>query len=753
MFYTNEKRVVDGTKLTKDYDLNKLNTSGWYTVTNPKNCIDTITDAKLFVIVPNDKKYVTQFLFGNNDKLGSMWFRSGNGVDWSKWKEVSTSDLYLALAGGTITGDLTVNGNIIGKFAGHPTAPDADANSTDEQIANIKYVKEAIKNLVNASPAALDTLKELATAIGNDPNFAATMTAKLAEKFDKVGGVISGDTTISTKLLANNIIASTQTVTGDITVNGNIHGHLAGNADTATRATTAATADKTQAAISFKNTDNITSTFDGSSNLDLTSGVYYAKESSHTINADEATHAKTASTVHQSVPANQIGSIISGDMAGTDFFRIVAGGTDDNGYISFDVADNGNEPIYVRQYSGPEFTSVTHQVTLLDGSGNTSFPGTVLAPTFSGHLAGTADTATNATHATNTDNANLLVNSGLESQFTSGQLTDGLRLTGVYNNGYPTSYGNILNVGGGGDGQILCGWSGSNRGIEHLYYRNRRDAIDDWSDWKTVAFTTDTVSAANTCVGNSATASVASKLGRDGDTNNPMLFHWNGRSGQPSWLWGSNDGTDMYVWNPSNFSVNYASSAGNANTVGGYTATQLKQMLSGHGTPNLTAIVDWDAMARAVGYSPITKTIHGFKQGSVNTSQMFNLVNAGSGIFAYGGDADSGSLTGANRPFYRGDIIFRQSWRNFDKLLIHATNDVAAYAFVEIIDTWQLYFLLTNPSWAIELFSDAGGCYWRIVPYNVYGTDTSFANRCSNDMRWYCFEQNCGIIEIYGISY
>ena len=38
-------------------------------------------------------------------------------------------------------------------------------------------------------------------------------------------------------------------------------------------------------------------------------------------------------------------------------------------------------------------------------------------------------------------------------------------------------------------------------------------------------------------------------------------FNWSGQSGQPTWLWGSNDGVNYYVWNPSNFSVNYASSA------------------------------------------------------------------------------------------------------------------------------------------------------------------------------------------------
>ena len=39
-------------------------------------------------------------------------------------------------------------------------------------------------------------------------------------------------------------------------------------------------------------------------------------------------------------------------------------------------------------------------------------------------------------------------------------------------------------------------------------------------------------------------------------------FYWSGQSGQPTWLWGSNNGTDFYVWNPSNFSVNYADESG-----------------------------------------------------------------------------------------------------------------------------------------------------------------------------------------------
>lgn len=43
-------------------------------------------------------------------------------------------------------------------------------------------------------------------------------------------------------------------------------------------------------------------------------------------------------------------------------------------------------------------------------------------------------------------------------------------------------------------------------------------------------------------------------LARHGD-NAPMYFNWSGQGGQPSWLWGGSDGTNMYVYNPSNFSV------------------------------------------------------------------------------------------------------------------------------------------------------------------------------------------------------
>lgn len=87
-----------------------------------------------------------------------------------------------------------------------------------------------------------------------------------------------------------------------------------------------------------------------------------------------------------------------------------------------------------------------------------------------------------------------ITNGGDATAITGAIGTPGLSLQQAYNNGYPTNYGNVLSIGGYGDGQILAGWSGSNNGIERLYYRNRRDRCATWSDWRTLAFTTDITS-------------------------------------------------------------------------------------------------------------------------------------------------------------------------------------------------------------------------------------------------------------------
>ncbi|EHM1184864.1 tail fiber protein, partial [Salmonella enterica subsp. enterica serovar Lattenkamp] len=60
----------------------------------------------------------------------------------------------------------------------------------------------------------------------------------------------------------------------------------------------------------------------------------------------------------------------------------------------------------------------------------------------------------------------------------------GLIMGEVYNNGYPTPYGNILRLTGTGDGEILIGWSGTNGAPAPAYIRSHRDNADaEWSEW------------------------------------------------------------------------------------------------------------------------------------------------------------------------------------------------------------------------------------------------------------------------------
>ncbi|HGU0848336.1 tail fiber protein [Escherichia coli] len=186
-------------------------------------------------------------------------------------------------------------------LTGIPTAPTAAQGTNNTQIATTAYVRAAISALVGSSPEALDTLNELAAALGNDPNFATTMTNALAGKqpldatLTALAGLATGanklpyftgkDTVAQTDLtsVGRDILAKTSTLaviqylglrelgtsgekipllstantwSARQTFNGGITGALTGNADTATKLKTARTINGVG--------------FDGSKNIELT---------------------------------------------------------------------------------------------------------------------------------------------------------------------------------------------------------------------------------------------------------------------------------------------------------------------------------------------------------------------------------------------------------------------------------------------------------------------------------------------------
>lgn len=75
-----------------------------------------------------------------------------------------------------------------------------------------------------------------------------------------------------------------------------------------------------------------------------------------------------------------------------------------------------------------------------------------------------------------------------------------------------------------------------------------------------------------------------------------MRFHWNKQGGQPTWLWGGNEAGHMYIYNPSNFNVNYANSAGNADKLDGYHASEVYRAAT-HTINNYSSVNDWVRIA------------------------------------------------------------------------------------------------------------------------------------------------------------
>jgi len=129
-------------------------------------------------------------------------------------------DYFLSKGGGTVYGNITSNGTISwsggsstnantaygwGNHAsqgyatlaspaltGTPTAPTASAGTNTTQIATTAFVGTAVSNLVDSAPGTLNTLNELAAALGDDANFSTTVTNSIATKLPKAGGTMTG---------------------------------------------------------------------------------------------------------------------------------------------------------------------------------------------------------------------------------------------------------------------------------------------------------------------------------------------------------------------------------------------------------------------------------------------------------------------------------------------------------------------------------------------------------------------------------
>lgn len=422
--------------------------------------------------------------------------------------------------------------------------------------------------------------------------------------------------------------------------------------------------------------------------------------------------ATTAKTVSNTAGDGSATNLVSGVMASNDGFRIRVGGTNNNGYAEIATKDDGSEPIYVRQYTG-DFATITRTATILDGSGNTTFPGKVTASGgFSGNLSGTATSATNATRLSNkgTIAATTLPNS----------LTTGLTTHDAYNNSYPAMYGNVINIYHRGKSQLLCEWKGDDTAAAdpgHLYYRECRDNQNAWSNWRAVAFTTDNVSSATKATQDSAGQTINTTYVKGVSANNATLTITKGNGSTSTTTINNVSNANNLVISGTSAHIKYGGGDVDENTaisqnkvnllIGSWYSTGFRDLCSS-GTPIRVAI--------------------NHRNGNIKTTG--NVTANGAMYSATPGTSDNGTRVATT--------AFVQSLINSLKGLINAKNDVYIGAGTGSVK---------NTSFTIPLPSgySRGQCKYAIFP-------TSHTIDTNNG--WYTLNVNQGTGVVSGaISY
>lgn len=206
----------------------------------------------------------------------------------------------------------------------------------------------------------------------------------------------------------------------------------------------------------------------------------------------------------------QVANLINGD---TDWRRSIIAfnpygdmktfndrGTSGDGGVWYTVLTSGNyssilDTRYPTKTGGG--ASGTWGISISGNAATASKWATARTITLGSYLSGSVS-LDGSTNVTLNANVNGLTSQGAKTAISgTTKPSSGLRMYEAYNNGYPTSYGNLISVSGSGHngaGELLLSWNNGNR----IYYRSIRDVTDSWLGWSTVAFLTDNVASATT---------------------------------------------------------------------------------------------------------------------------------------------------------------------------------------------------------------------------------------------------------------
>lgn len=299
---------------------------------------------------------------------------------------------------------------------------------------------------------------------------------------------------------------------------------IAGNAGSATKLATARTIQTNLASTSA-------ASFNGTTNIapGVTGTLPVGNGGTGQTNLDNVT-VGTSKKVHTTVSSGTVGELVKATMGNDDSFRIAVGGGSNNGYAEIATANDGTEPIYVRQYADAKvdgFVTPTRTATLLDAGGNTSFPGKVTAPTFVGNLNGNADRATKATQDAS---GNVIANTYVRHYQNIGETDlNNLKLGGLYANPlnanataerhYPevNHAGSIFVINNGANGDDGCTQVYTTYDSHNSYKREYVVNLKKWSAWRRYAFEDSTVA-------NAQKLSTARKINITGNATGSASF-------------------------------------------------------------------------------------------------------------------------------------------------------------------------------------------------------------------------------------
>lgn len=275
-----------------------------------------------------------------------------------------------------------------------------------------------------------------------------------------------------------------------------------------------------------------------------------------------------------------------------DGYVLVDGGTTLKGsswVVTSDVTVVGTDPINFTQFSSaisglsksavglgnvdntsdankPVSTATQTALNLKANIASPTFTGTVTSPAFSGPLTGnvsgnvTGNVTGNVSGSSGSCTGNSVTATNLSTNRTNWS-TNGT-INAVVGQLSWKHYGNNHTIFDASTGTSPNNTTINNTNSE-VAWTATYPTLMGWNGSSTYGVRVDSARVAD----GAGLATKASTLSSGGGNGTAMTFNWNGQGGQPTWVWGGNDIGNMYVWNPANFNVNYATTAGTCATI------------------------------------------------------------------------------------------------------------------------------------------------------------------------------------------